>query len=102
VRDEPLDCVGSASGNVGKHDFVLNRRTPESKDRYFSDKIIELIGTQKELAAVMAERDALKAALEVIASWNEGPEVTGGFDEPCATNIARSTLAQLESGELRK
>ncbi len=35
----------------------------------------------------------LVAGLNSIASWREGPEVTGSFDEPSSALQARNTLA---------
>ena len=50
-------------------------------------------------AACRAELDALreaagryKAALDKIASWGEGAEVTGSFDSPHTARIARQAL----------
>jgi hypothetical protein len=37
----------------------------------------------------------LRRALEQIASFNEGPEVTGSFDEPASAKIAREALAAI-------
>jgi hypothetical protein len=34
-------------------------------------------------------------ALNLIASWKEGPEVTGKFDEPCAARAARRALDRM-------
>jgi hypothetical protein len=123
VSGKPLDCVGTDAG-VGKHDFqlsgpivhgvgsgsieaekldvVLTRRSPESRERYYAEKIAELVMTQQELARVVKERDALKGCLDGIASWNEGRVVTAHFDEPASARKARETLAKLASGELRK
>ena len=53
----------------------------------------ELATAQAELLAVRAERDRYKAALNEIASWGEGPEVTGSFDSPDTAKIAREALA---------
>lgn len=48
---------------------------------------------------VLQERDALRtelcllrAAMNEIASWNEGPEVSSSFDEPHAAKVARDAL----------
>ncbi len=38
----------------------------------------------------------LKSALNDIASWKEGNEVTASFDEPNCARIARTALAQVE------
>lgn len=37
--------------------------------------------------------DGLEAAMDVIASWSEGPEVTISFDSPATASIARQSLA---------
>lgn len=45
-------------------------------------------------AAERGERIAhLEAALNGIASWGEGAEVSGSFDEPCSADAARRALA---------
>lgn len=44
--------------------------------------------------ALRAELDRLRAALNEIASWNEGPEVSSSFDEPHAAKVAREALKQ--------
>jgi hypothetical protein len=41
-----------------------------------------------------AEIERLRAALNQIASWEEGPVVSGRFDEPGAASIARAALAE--------
>jgi len=53
----------------------------------------------KAAQAIILERDALKAdnermreALNIIASWREGPRVTSSFDEPGSAEIARQAL----------
>jgi hypothetical protein len=40
------------------------------------------------------EIERLRAALNQIASWEEGPVVSGRFDEPGAASIARAALTQ--------
>lgn len=50
-----------------------------------------------ELARLEAENAALKEALNVIASWDEGETVTGSFDEPGSAHLARETLRRLPS-----
>lgn len=50
------------------------------------------------LLAKDAEVRALREALDEIACWDEGPEVTGSFDEPGSAKIARAALAQ-EAGK---
>ena len=47
---------------------------------------------RKVVAALRAERDKLKAALEEIASWREGEVVTSLFDEPGSAETARQAL----------
>lgn len=41
------------------------------------------------------QRDELVAALNEIASWRDGPEVSGHFDEPGSAFIARKALAKI-------
>lgn len=47
-----------------------------------------------ELAAANARIARLEAALNKIASWDEGAEVTSQFDEPFAARYARAALAK--------
>jgi hypothetical protein len=42
--------------------------------------------------AQAAEIERLRAALNKIASWHEGPVVTGAFDEPHSAMTARAAL----------
>jgi len=53
---------------------------------------------QANPATLLALLDALEAArgaLDRIACWDEGPEVTPSFDEPYSAEVARSALAAL-------
>lgn len=52
----------------------------------------EYLALRVAVSALVAERDAMKAALNVIASWNEGDEVGSGFDEPWSAKTARAAL----------
>ncbi len=111
MNGKPLDCLGT-TGEVGKHDFQpgghfihgspaikLERRTPESQARYYSEKITELVLTQSELRRVVAERDALACALETIEI---GYLPDASHASPNAQQFAAETLGKLEKGELRK
>lgn len=75
----------------GRIDPVM--RTPESRERYYTEKITELAMTQQELGRVTRERNALARALEQIA--------TGGSSDD-AQRFAAEALGKLVSGELRK
>jgi len=59
-----------------------------------------LTNVLNDVDALITERDALtervarlEQALVRIASYDDGPDVTGSFDEPCAARIARDALA---------
>ena len=52
-------------------------------------------------AVARSEWERLEAALTRIASWSEGPVVTGRFDEPGSAEIARAALARLAEKEGR-
>lgn len=61
-----------------------------------------LTNVLNDVDALVAERDALaervarlEQALMRIASYDEGPDVTGSFDEPCAARIARDALVPI-------
>ena len=49
-----------------------------------------------------AEIERLRAALREIASYDEGPKVTSGFDEPISTRIARAALEGTHMSDLRE
>lgn len=51
--------------------------------------------------AASAESARMREALDKIACWDEGPKVTGSFDEPGAAQIARAALAPRERQEPR-
>jgi hypothetical protein len=51
------------------------------------------------VARLTAERDKFAAALNQIASWSEGANVTGSFDEPHSARIARAALAPTRKEE---
>lgn len=53
----------------------------------------EAAALRAKLAAAEAKIARLTAALNEIASWSEGPEVNGSFDEPGSARIAREALA---------
>jgi predicted aldo/keto reductase-like oxidoreductase len=57
-----------------------------------------LADAERRAAQAEAERDRLRAALERIASWEEGPEVTAKFDCPSCARIARAALDRPEAG----
>lgn len=48
--------------------------------------------------ALQAERDRYRAALEGLACYREGPEVTSSFDEPYAARVARAALEVKSDG----
>lgn len=43
--------------------------------------------------------EVAREALDAIASWGEGPEVDGGFDEPWSAREARAALSKLPPRE---
>ena len=70
--------------------FDAMRELPDEVVRLRSD----LNAKDAELTLLKAENEALKEALRQIASFQEGPEITGSFDEPCSARIAREALSQ--------
>ena len=46
-----------------------------------------------DVPALVSEVERLREALNDIASWKEGPEVDGRFDEPASARRAREALA---------
>lgn len=67
--------------------------TSKIQDAAFASAEI-LKAKDAELTSLKAENEALKEALRQIASFQEGPEITGSFDEPCSARIAREALSQ--------
>ncbi len=61
------------------------------------DALTDLLAalTSEQRARQEAEEKAVEYAevLNLIASWDEGSEVTPSFDEPCSAQIAREVLA---------
>jgi hypothetical protein len=53
----------------------------------------------KAIAAILADLEAAEVALNRIASWPEGEQVTQGFDEPNAASIARDCLSRVSDAE---
>ena len=52
--------------------------------------------TRIELEAERAKVKVLRLALNRIASWGEGPDVTLSFDDPNSARIAREALKSTE------
>lgn len=49
---------------------------------------------EEKIEELEARAERYRKALEEIASYGEGPVVTGGFDEPCSARIARRALEE--------
>lgn len=50
------------------------------------------------VANLVSDLAVVVAALHILAQWSDGPEVTGGFDEPKAARLSRAVLAALGIG----
>ena len=61
--------------------------------------MIALEDEQATRAVETEEADRMRAALNDIASWDEGPVVDSSFDEPWSTRIARAALAPAANTE---
>lgn len=77
-------------------EFPANKSSSDSGVRYSIGALLDLLN---DVDALIAERSALtervaklEHALMRIASYDEGPDVTSRFDEPCAARIARDAL----------
>jgi hypothetical protein len=90
LRFQPIHSEPIIHG-PGRIDPVM--RTPESRERYYSEKITELAMNQQELGRTTRERNALARALEQIAT-SDSPDG--------AQRFAADVLAKLANGELRK
>lgn len=51
---------------------------------------------EAKVTALAQQVERLEAALNDIAAWHDGPEVTGRFDEPGAARVARAALRREE------
>ena len=51
-----------------------------------------------DYAALLAENERMREALNSIASWDEGSDVNSSFDEPGSAAEARAALAGKPSG----
>ena len=116
-----VDIDGSPQRLEGYDDLRASLSTAEATIQQLAAEVMAAInepmyaGTRKawvdrayaaeaRLSEVEAERDRLKAALDQIASWMEGPVVNGTFDEPWSAKIARAALTpqgQSTDGETR-
>jgi hypothetical protein len=82
--------------------ITIERETLEMVERMFCGLLDrhwreEYVLRREAEEAVAAERErirVLRKALDRIASWDEGPVVTGVFDEPHAAMVARAALKQ--------
>lgn len=50
----------------------------------------------KYLEKLKLENQIMRTALNIIACWREGKEVTPSFDEPGSANIARDALLKVD------
>lgn len=50
-------------------------------------------GAIKAIEELRDENERMREALNRIAAWDDGPEVTGHFDEPGSAHVARKALA---------
>lgn len=63
----------------------------------WKDEVLAITRLRAENKELRAEVERLRAALNEIASWREGPVVNGGFDEPGSARTARVALAKEEA-----
>ena len=69
---------------------TFSRRTPSMR-RLAEEDVPDLI---HEVNTLEHRAKLLTDALDKIACWNEGEEVTGSFDEPCSAKTAREALKE--------
>lgn len=55
-----------------------------------------IVALRNHFAALMERHERMRAALDKIASWGDGPVVNGGFDNPADAAIARAALADAD------
>lgn len=80
-----------------------NAALARARDLYAQTLHEESVQWSNEIAALKARVAELEEqvasateGLDRIASWGEGPEVTGAFDEPGSAQVARNTLAEMK------
>lgn len=79
--------------NVLESALLIQSRAETKFQRETCDKLNRLSERLRtELAAKMDEVERLRTALNKIASWGEGKEVSGRFDSPYEARIAREAL----------
>jgi hypothetical protein len=84
---QQVSSLAAATKNC-EGEMMSDERTYLQRDRK------EIMRLQRELAEAANYIQPLVDALNQIAAWNEGAEVTGKFDEPAAASKARAALAQ--------
>ena len=60
---------------------------------------LHLLSANARLAALTEDGKRYRDALNEIACWGEGPQVSGKFDEPASAQTARAALAADEEGK---
>lgn len=92
-----LVAVAEAAEKLrGQFAFAAGFKT---EDRRFDellvamDSLTTLRAGQPATGSGVVDHRPLVDALDKIASWSEGDEVSSRFDEPCAAKIAREALA---------
>jgi hypothetical protein len=75
------------------------RNPGELHTHYKVDPIEELNRLQTELTDAQRKLEIATEALDTLACWNEGPEVTGSFDDPPSATLAREALAEIRRGD---
>lgn len=75
------------------------KRIREASNFALDKEWLYLVVKNADLRALLADLDAMRGALERIASWHEGEHVTSSFDEPHAAAIARNALAGVSDAD---
>lgn len=98
-----LETVGGAVHDVGLHKSIAANwraraeKAEAERDRLAGDALAALAGAG--VATPLEGYAAARAGLNAIASWSEGPDVCGGFDEPGSAQTARDTLAAMDGAK---
>lgn len=64
-----------------------------------TNRVSEECKLLRQLESIRTQNAAMREALNKIASWSEGPEVTSSFDEPASAMVARNALAAQPEGK---
>jgi len=85
-KPSALDAVLVRAGHL-----TVDNGAP-GEPEFETDTVEAATAELSALRRVVADNARMREALERIAAWDEGPVITGSFDEPGSAIIARAAL----------